>query len=51
MSDGKIDNELVIRNVKGVKYAGVKSFGAGAHVIVPKEWVGGHVQVILLEDK
>ena len=47
----KVDNEFMIKNVKEVREAIVKPFGKnGAHVTVPKDWVGCYVQIVLLKD-
>ena len=51
MNESNIDNELKSRNVKEVKYVPVKAFGSAGHVILPKNWIGKYVQVILLKDQ
>ena len=45
-----VRNQIVFNNVYEIKSAPVKALGTGAHVVVPKEWLGCEVQVVLLKD-
>lgn len=44
-------SEIIITDTVEMKKGTATPFGGGAHVIVPKKWVGYNVAVVLIEDK
>lgn len=44
-------SEITIKNAVEMKKGMATPFGGGAHVIVPKKWIGHNVAVVLVEDK
>jgi len=44
-------SEITITNAVEMKKGMATPFGGGAHVIIPKTWIGHNVNIVRIEDK